>query len=199
MTRKALLVACLACLTAPAAADSFSYTYAEAGLGLVLLEEDLVFANEVYEDFGLFLARGGYQLSDNVAFEVNAGIFGNQGDRTELTETSASFSVLFPVQVTEQLAVAPKVGQRTFELEGCLDNDCVTEDDTSAIYGADLRAWAVPGQLEIIAGVLDSTATGSDTLVTLGAALWLDHHSLRLEVSEDEFATRVAVGYRYSW
>lgn len=200
MTRKALLAACLACLATPAAAESFSYTYAEAGLGLMMLEEDLaVFGIEAYEDFGLLYARGGYQLSDNVAIEADAGIYGNDGDRTEVTETSASFSVLFPMQVTDQLAIAPRVGQRTYELEGCLDNVCITSDDTSAIYGADLRAWAIPSQLEITAGILDSTATGTDTLVSLGAALWIDNHSLRLDVAEDEFATRVVVGYRYSW
>ena len=200
MTRKALLAACLACLATPAAAESFSYTYLEAGLGLVMLEEDLVlFEREAYEDFGLAYARGGYQLSDNVAIEADAGIYGNEGDETDYTRTTASLSVLFPLQVADQLAIAPRVGQQTYELERCLDGVCITTDDTSAIYGADLRAWAIPRQLEITAGILDSTATESDTLVSLGAALWIDNHSLRLDVAEDEFATRVVVGYRFSW
>jgi hypothetical protein len=200
MNREALLAACLACVAAPAAADSFSYTYLEAGLGLVMFEEDqALFGIEAYEDLGVVYASGGYQISDHVAFEVGAAVSGNDGDRTELTETSASFSVLFPIQITDQLAIAPRVGQRTYELEGCLDNTCITTDDTSAIYGADLRAWAIPRQLEFTAGVLDSTATGSDTLVSLGAALWIDHHSLRLNVAEDEFATQVVVGWRFSW
>lgn len=199
MLRKALLTAGLACFMVPAAAENFSYTYAEAGLGLVDLEEDLQFATEVYEDFGLFSVQAGYQVNDNVALRVQAGVLGNEGDRTEITETSASFSLLFPVKVSDLLTLAPRVGQMTRELEGCLDDTCITEDDTSTIYGVELRAWALPRQLELSAGILDSTAAETDSLVSMGAAWWIENHSIRLDVAEDESATNFTLGYRYSW
>lgn len=199
MTRKSLLAACLACLAAPAAAESFRYTYVEAGLGLVSLEEDLVLFNEVYEDFGLFYAGGGFQLHDNVAIEVSAGVLGNEGDRTEITESAIGISVLFPIAITDSLSLAPRIGHQSYELELCRDNTCMTADERDAVYGVGLRAWALPGQLEITAELSDSTATESDTFVGVGAALWFDNHSLRLKLGETEFQTQFSVGYRYSW
>lgn len=200
MFRKALLAACISSVITPAYAANFSYTHAGVGLGLETLEEDLIFGSEVYEDFGIFRINGSYQLADNFAISAELASRANEGSRTEISETSASLSLHFPIAVSDQLDLVPNVGQLSTELELCDSGTCASEDTTAASYGVNLRTWVVPGRLEVTASYQDATAENFQSRVGMGAAAWFgNHHSVLLDLDNSELDSRFVVGYRYTW
>lgn len=202
------LTAVLAMTTTPLFAEetqsgigksNFSYSTVGGYLGRVTPDEEIVFLNEVYEDFGAAGINGAVQLADNLAIGASAGIFTNEGNRTEITNSSISLNLFVPIPIGDRVDLIPRVGYVGNEVEACADNICATEDDSALSYGLFTRIWVVPGTLEISGGFSDSDEENSDSTTSIGAALWFrEHHSIELNVDQNDSFDAVTVGYRYT-
>lgn len=196
-------------LAAPAIAQSsgdgiersnFSYSTLGFELGKATPDEDIIFLNERYEDFGAASLFGSFQAASNLAFLVSASGIANDGPQTELSQTNLTFQLLAPLPVGDQVDIIPRFGFGTFEAEACFNGLCESEDDSAAVYGVSLRAWAAPGLLEFSAGIEDSTLEDSDAALAIGAALWAaDHHRFALDYEGSDSFTVVTIGYSYNW
>jgi hypothetical protein len=183
----------------PASASNFSYTSIDVSLAQVRLEDSLRFGGEIYDEFGLFSLAGSYQFNDNFALTLAASALGNEGPTTEISEAALVLGAAFPFAVSSRLDIVPAIGFMSVETESCQYRYCYTEDDSAMTYGLGLRLWAVPSAIEVTAGVADTTFEGSKPTASIGGALWLNRHSLRLGYSADQYARAGSVGYRYSW
>lgn len=198
--KKILLFALTASLAAPAFASNFPYSNIDVAIGKMRLDEDFVFAGEVYEEFGTFSLSGAYQFNSNFALGLGTSAFANEGPATEIVGVAVALTAMFPFAVGDQLDIVPSVGLQSSELERCRHNWCYSDSDSGLSYGLGLRAWIVPNELEITAGITDSTLEDSEPLVSVGGALWwLNQHSFRLNYSSDKDTSQVSLGYRYSF
>eukprot|EP00003_Mantamonas_plastica_P028282 TRINITY_DN6351_c0_g2_i1.p5 TRINITY_DN6351_c0_g2~~TRINITY_DN6351_c0_g2_i1.p5 ORF type:complete len:213 (+),score=30.29 TRINITY_DN6351_c0_g2_i1:2342-2980(+) len=204
-----VLAAVLAMTTTPLLAEeqkgaslgesNFSYSFVGGYLGRITPDEEINFLDEVYEDFGTAGLNGAVQLADNFAIGAGFGVFANEGNRTELTNSSLSLNLFFPIPIVERVDVIPQVGLVYNEAEACFDNICATEDDSALAYGVGARIWVVPGSFEFNAAFSDSDEDNSESTVSLGGALWFrEHHSIELNVDRSDSFDAVTVGYRYS-
>jgi len=90
--------------------SNFSYSTVGGYLGRVTPDEEIVFLNEVYEDFGAAGINGAVQLADNLAIGASAGIFTNEGNRTEITNSSISLNLFVPIPIGDRVDLIPRVG-----------------------------------------------------------------------------------------
>lgn len=209
MRKLYLAVALASGITAPAVSQAaenavqpsnFSYSTLGFQLGRATPDEDIVFLNERYEDFGAASLFGSFQAADNIAFGISLSAIANEGDRTELSQTAASVQMLVPLGIGNQVDIVPRFGFGRFEAEACVDGLCATEDDSAAVYGVSFRAWVVPSLLELTAGFNDTTLDDSESALSLGAALWArDHHRFGLDYEGSDSITVVTLGYSYNW
>lgn len=203
------LVAVLAIPTTPLMAEggspdigrsNFSYSMVGGYLGRVTPDQEIVFLNEVYEDFGAAGINGSIQLADNFAIGGGIGVFANEGDRTEITNSSVNLNIYVPVPLGDRVDLIPRIGYVSTEVEACADGFCATEDDSAMSYGLFTRIWAVPGVLEISGGFSDTNADNSESTTSLAAALWFrEHHSVGLNYDTSDSFDAVSVGYRYTF
>lgn len=180
--------------------SNFSYSRLGVELGKATLDEDLDFFGERYEDFGVGVLTGSYQVDDNLAIGVGITALTNDGPRTEITNSSLTIALQVPVPIGERVDIVPQFGFGRFETELCYDNICATDDDSAALFGLAIRAWAVPDVLELSAGVFDSTLEESEASVALGLGLWAaEHHRFGLNYEDSDSLSVVTVGYSYNW
>lgn len=181
-------------------ASNFSYSYLGFNLGKLTPDEDIIFLGEVYEEFGTFSLDSGYQFNPNLALFISSAAAANEGPTTELSTSSFSLGLMFPIAVSERLDIVPGVGFVNSEVEGCLSGLCRAEDESGAAFGLLLRGWAVDDSLEINAQVQGSTLDDSETFVGLGGALWwAKRHSARLDFGSQKSQRQFSIGYRYTW
>lgn len=201
---------CLAMLSAtPALADNgsgfgshsnFSYTLISIDVGKATPDQDIVFYGERYEEFGAASLSGAYQLDNNLAVSVGASAIANSGSRTEITNSSVAVKLLVPIPVGSRLDIVPNFGFGKFKSEFCIDNNCMSQDDSAALYGIGLRAWVLPNAFELNGGVSDSTLENSETTVAIGAALWAnENHRFALDYEGSSSLSVVTIGYSYNW
>ena len=199
MVRSAV-VALVLLASQSAFASNFPYTYIHVGFGKVSLDEELVFFDEVYEEFGYFGISGAVQVADNVSVGLALSAMANEGRNTELSQSMSLLFVDFPFAVSPVLDIVPSVGLLNVEVEACLDRLCVKDDDSGMAYGVALRAWAAPDVFEINAGFSDTTLDDSESAVSLGGALWfLDHHRVGLVLSRSSEQSGFTLGYSFNW
>lgn len=180
--------------------SNFSYSNAGFQIGKATPDEEIVFGNEVYEDFGLFSFAGSYQVANNMAIGAGIGAIANEGARTELSTSSYSILATFPVPLGARVDLVPAIGLTGYEDEACVDGSCVQFDDNGIAYGMGLRAWAVPGKLELNLAYEDTNMEDIESTVTAGIAGWLaQHHRIGLNYTSSEFVSSVALGYNYTW
>lgn len=180
--------------------SNFSYSTLGIQLGKVTLDEEIVFLNEVYEDFGAAAINGSFQVADNFAIGAGASAFTNEGSRTEITNSSVNLDLYIPVPLGDRVDLIPRIGYVSSEIELCADGVCVKEDDSAMSYGLATRIWAVPGTLEIIGGFSDTNADGSESVIAIGAALWGgEHHRFALNYDTGDSFDAVLLGYSYNW
>lgn len=169
-------------------------------MGVLSTDDTIDFAGDLYDDYVTFNLAGSYQVSDNIAFGIGLSGLYNDGARTEITGSSFLLNALFPFAVSNMIDIVPTLGLVTAEVEFCLDNLCLTDDDNGVAYGIGLRAWAIPDLLEISGGIQDTTIDEEDSVVSLGAAMWwLETHSVRILYSNGNDSNTVELGYRYTW
>ncbi|MCG7198745.1 porin family protein [Marinobacter pelagius] len=179
--------------------SNFSYSTVGGYLGRVTPDQEIVVLDEVYDDFGAAGINGSLQLADHLAIGAALDVIANEGNRTEITGTSVGLSVLVPVPIGDRVDIFPSIGFVRSEVEACVDNFCVTEDDSALSYGLFTRIWVVPGALEISGGFSDTDEDNSDSTTSIGAALWFrEHHSIELDFDRSDSFDAVTVGYRYS-
>lgn len=186
--------------SAAASASNFSYSYLGFNLGKLTPDEDIVFLGEVYEEFGTFSLTSGYQFNPNMALFISSSAAANEGPTTELSTSSFSLGLMFPVAVGEYLDIVPGVGFVNAEVEGCSGGLCASDDESGAAFGLSLRGWAVAEVLEVSAQIQGSTLDDSETFVGLGGALWwAKRHSARLDFGSQKSQRQFSIGYRYTW
>lgn len=180
--------------------SNFSYSTLGIQLGKVTPEEEIVFLGEVYEEFGAAGINGTFQVADNFVIGAGSSAFSNEGNRTEITSSSVSLDLYVPVPIGDRVDLIPRVGYVSSEIEFCADGLCATEDDTAMSYGLATRIWAVPGSLEISASFSDSNADDSESVTSIGAALWAaEHHRFSLSYGASDSFDTVLLGYSYNW
>ena len=145
------LTAVLAMTTTPLFAEetqsgigksNFSYSTVGGYLGRVTPDEEIVFLNEVYEDFGAAGINGAVQLADNLAIGASAGIFTNEGNRTEITNSSISLNLFVPIPIGDRVDLIPRVGYVGNEVEATLvvDNEVAKGEVGAGGVDAELDA-----------------------------------------------------------
>jgi hypothetical protein len=199
--KRTMLATCLAsAISIPAYASNFSYTYVGAALGTVKLDEELEFSGEIYRRLGYFSISAGYQFTENVAISFTSAAAANEGNTTELTESTAMMAIHFPFAVSRTMDIVPFVGYASLEAEACQFNICGKFDDSGLVYGVDLKVWIVPGQFELGAGYAGSDIEDLDSVVSLRGAMWFqDRHRVSLNHSVSDFDKETTLGYTYHW
>lgn len=180
--------------------SNFSYSTLGIQLGKVTPDEEIVFLNEVYEDFGAAALNGSFQVAGNFAIGAGASAFANEGNRTEITSSSVNLDLYVPVPLGDRVDLIPRIGYVSSEIELCADGLCATEDDSAMSYGLAARIWAVPGALEISGGFSDTNEEESESVTSIGAALWAgEHHRFALNYDASDSFDAVLLGYSYNW
>jgi hypothetical protein len=105
-----------------------------------------------------------------------------------------------PLDASEKVDVIPTIGIGEFNTEACGVTLCFSDSDTAAVFGAQLRVFAIPDTLELKLGVHDNTLEGSDPYYTIGLAGWAKrHHRLSFEYTDAEGIRGYGLGYGFNW
>ena len=203
-----------ACFAAPALAGNFSYTSLEAGLGVRFLDDSLIHAEEVYDEFGALMLAGALQLDADFLLGAELWVAANSGPDTEIAQSRLGLRAGFPLALSGVLDIVPMLGVLASRVEYCQYSWCYRDIEGGLSYGLELRFWALPGTVELTAAVTDSTLPSSRPLWAAGAAIWRGaHHIVRLQLRRygqaDDGArhshglgrdgNEILFGYRYSW
>ncbi|WP_298450475.1 hypothetical protein [uncultured Marinobacter sp.] len=179
-------------------ASNFAYSSIGVSLGKATLDDSIILGGEVYEDLGLFAFGGSLQVLDNLVLLAGVDAIANDGRNSEVSQTSVSFGLSVPIPLGDRVDLVPSLGFSRAEFEICEYNYCVSDDDSFAVYGVGIRAWVVPSQFEISAGVASSNQEDSDSVVSLGAHGWLkEHHRIGLDYQDTDGISLLSLGYRY--
>lgn len=209
MKQKVLLAAVAASLLTPGlshaqsgesiiGASNFGYSTIGADLGKVMLDDDIVLVNEVYEEFALGALAGSLQVADNFALYAGGEVFLNDGPNTEMTQTVLSAGIQTPIGIGDRVDIVPMLGIERYELEICIDGYCGKEDESTAVYGIGARIWAVADTLEVSIGIKDGNDDDYESEVSIGAHGWInDHHRVGIDYRSEEELSAVSLGYRY--
>lgn len=198
-----LLFAAVILWAYPADADNFSYTYLEVGSGRIWLKDDMVVSSgvseDVYDAFYRFLLSGAGQLDNGIVIGGDALLSGNKGADTWVATWEYTLTGSYPVNMTKRIDIIPQLGFVSTRGFICIDGNCDIDNDIGLTYGIGLRAWAVPGKLEISAGWNDSTNDLSDSVVHFGGALWWrKNHSVRFNAEMADKQGLASLSYRYT-
>ncbi|MDI9244667.1 hypothetical protein [Marinobacter sp. CHS3-4] len=179
-----------------------NFTYSSLGiqLGKVTPEQELVFLGEVYEEFGAAAITGTVQLANNFAIGGSSAAYANSGNRTEITNSSLSLNLFFPIPIADRVDLVPRVGFVRVETEFCADGICASEDDSVVAYGLASRIWVAPDKLEVNVGFSDVNEEDSESTIALGGAIWAtENHRFALDYETSDSVDAVFVGYSYNW
>ncbi len=187
----------------PAGADHFSYTYLEVGSGKIWLKDDMIVSSgvseDVYDAFYRFLLSGAGQLDNGIVIGGDALLFGNKGADTWVATWEYTLTGSYPVNMTQRIDIIPQLGFVSTRMFVCIDGNCDIDNDIGLTYGIGLRAWAVPGWLEISADWKDSSSDLSDSVFRFGGALWWrKNHSVRLNAEMADKQGSAGISYRYT-
>ncbi len=183
-----------------AGATNFSYSYLDFSLAHTDLDEKLEVDEERFEELGELRLDGSAQVGDNFALGLERSFATNSRRDERIIESRWGFNAAFPFAVSDALDLVPRFGYEFVQQERCVDRVCEKSSDSAMIYGLDLRTWVVPERFEAFAGWQDSTVEDSETVASVGAALWwLEGNRLSVEVAEDGIDRTFRLGYRYTW
>ena len=186
-----------------AAPTNFSYTSVGVGLGKQSLKDSIIFAGEIYDEFGLFGIGGSYQFADDLLFvEMTSQAASNSGPNTELTSSVVSFGLGIVQAINNSIDVNASINSLSAKVEGCAGALCIKDDDTGTAFGLGLDAWF--NDAKTIAGHLSFTSVkysndpDSTTSTGLGLSTYINNnHELGLYFSSSDSSSSSALTYDY--
>lgn len=179
---------------------TFSYSQIGFKYGFIDLKDDLPTLDGTYDKLDAFEFDGSVQIRQNLFIGAEFNRAHEDKARTEATASSASVFLGMPLDASDQVDLVPTLGIGRFDIEGCFDSMCVSDDDTAVVFGAELRVFAIPDIAEVTLGVHDNTLEGSDPYFTIGLAGWASGaHRVGFEYTDAEGIRALSLGYSHHW
>ncbi len=179
---------------------TFSYTQIGFKTGRVDPKDDFSDFDVRDDTLGAIELSGSYQINQNLFIGGEFNQIHKSERRYEGTFSSGSVFLGLPLDASENVDLIPTLGLGRFEAEACVDRQCLSEDDTAAVFGANLRIFAIPDILELSLGVRDNTLEDSEPYFLVGIAGWLvNHHRVSFDYVDAEGVRAFGLGYMYHW
>lgn len=188
--------------TAPDGFSEPTFSYSQVGFkyGFIDLKDDLPTLDGTYDKLDAFEFDGSVQIRQNLFIGAEFNRAHEDKARTEATASSASVFLGMPLDASDQVDLVPTLGIGRFDIEGCFDSVCASGNDTAAVFGAELRVFAIPDIAEVTLGVHDNTLEGSDPYFTIGLAGWASGaHRVGFEYTDAEGIRALSLGYSHHW
>lgn len=179
---------------------TFEYTQVGFQLGQIDLKTEIPTPDGTYDKMDAVEFAGSYQIAQNLFIGAQFNRADENKQRSEVEISSSALLLGMPLDASENVDIVPTIGLGEFNAEVCGDNRCSSDSDTAALFGAELRVFAIPDTLELKLGVRDNTLDGADPYYTIGIAGWaMRHHRLSIEYTDAEGVRGYGLGYSYNW
>lgn len=179
---------------------TFSYTQIGFQYGYIDLKTEIPTLDGTYDNLDAVEFTGSYQIAQNLFIGAQFSRADEKKQRSEVEASSGTLFLGMPLDASENVDLVPTIGLGEFNAEVCGDNRCFSDSDTAAVFGAELRVFAIPDILELNLGVHNTTLEDSDPFYTIGLAGWaMRHHRLSFEYTDAEGIRGYGFGYSFNW
>lgn len=179
---------------------TFSYTQIGFQFGHIDLKTEIPTPDGTYDKIDAVEFAGSYQIAQNLFIGAQFIRADENKQRSEVEISSSALFLGMPLDASENVDLVPTIGLGEFNAEVCGDNRCFSDSDTAAVFGAELRVFAIPDTLELKLGVSDNTLEGSDPYYKIGLAGWaMRQHRLSFEYTDAEGIRGYGLGYSFNW
>ncbi|MEQ5815118.1 hypothetical protein J3362_06365 [Marinobacter sp. NFXS11] len=179
---------------------TFSYTQIGFQYGYIDFKTDIPTPDGTYDKVDAVEFTGSYQIAQNFFIGAQLLRADEKKQRSKVEVSSGTLFLGVPLDASENVDLVPTIGIGEFNAEACGDTRCFSDSDMAAVFGAELRVFAIPDTLELRLGVHDNTLEGSDPYYKIGLAAWaMRHHRLSFEYTDAEGIRGYGLGYSFSW
>lgn len=179
---------------------TFRYTQVGFKVGRIVLDDDFIVMGDRYDSSGASEFSFSNQVQQNLLIGGQINTFEENGSRSEFSLTYASLFFGMPLDASKRVDLVPMVGVSRIDQEACIDQQCLSTDDTAVVFGSELRTFVIPNALELSLGVNDNTFEDTDPYFTVSVAGWaVRHHRISFDYTDAKGIKGFGLGYGYHW